>query len=67
MRVKLRGVKNKEQKKKIEKTLEEAGFTACEVDSTMKILVVPDIYISELYDIAIVLAEIGDYEIDITY
>lgn len=63
MKVKIRGVKNKTNKSLVEKTLEEAGFTACEVDSTLKLLIVPDIYVSEMDEIALALAEVGDYEI----
>jgi hypothetical protein len=65
MKVKIKGVKNKTNKKVVEKTLEDAGFTACEVDPTMKTLTVPDIYYSELDEIALALAEVGEYEIDI--
>ncbi len=64
MRINIKGVKNKDHKKKVDKALDDAGFTACEVDTTLKVLIVPDIYLSELEEIALVLAEVGDYHID---
>ena len=64
MKVPIKGVKTKEMKKAIDKKLDEAGFTACEVDTTLKLLVVPDIYISEMDEIAMALAEVGDFEVN---
>lgn len=64
MRLKIKGVKSKKQKIDINKKLEDAGYVACEVDDSLITIIVPDIYLSELDEITLVLATLGDFQIE---
>lgn len=64
MRLKIKGVRTKKQKVEINIKLEDAGYTACEVDDSLDTIIIPDIYLGELDEISLVLATIGDFQIE---
>ncbi|MCA9376547.1 hypothetical protein H6763_00545 [Candidatus Nomurabacteria bacterium] len=65
MKIGVKGATGESSKVFIELQLEDAGFVGCEYDVSLKKLKIPDIYREELDEIAMSIAETGDYLLEL--